>query len=111
MKLGLFKTIAEPPMSDIPPTSDYIVAQRVAALHEKFTILDEGVVGDPFAWQIQLVREKLQRELNALLKKYDDERRAYDTWVAAGRPDLSAQQERVRLDELAHIATGGIYRR
>lgn len=86
MKLGQFKTIAEPPMSDVSPPSDYIMAQRLAKVHEKFTILDSE---SHETWQMQQVRAKLKHELKTIWKNFDEGKSAYENWIAAGRPDLS----------------------
>lgn len=88
MKLGQFKTIAEPPVSNVAPASDYIIAQRIAKLHEQFTILDDAGEDNPLSWQIKEVRAKLQHKLKVLMKEHDDAQAAFTNWIEAGRPDL-----------------------
>jgi hypothetical protein len=82
MKLGQFKTIADPSMSDRVPDSDATVSQRVALIQEKLYELGAQENG----MLTGMSRVKLKLDMDRILRDHDDAVKAYQNWLDAGRP-------------------------
>src|SRR5207249_3041646 len=76
-----FKIPKPAPMSDLVPASDYVIAQRLSKVQEKFHELQEAIKDHPDSMVLkQAVIETLKKRDN-ILNEHARQQAEYDEWV------------------------------